>query len=90
MEKLLTKRRKIDVIDEKIVKLLAERMRISHEIGKYKKENDLKIKNPERERMIMKKIKSHSEKFGFPPSLGQKIFVLLLAESRKCQKAAPL
>ena len=89
MDKLMTKRRKIDVIDGKIIKLLAERMRISREIGKFKQVNDMKIKNPERERMIMKKIESHSAKFGLSPALGQKIFALLLEESRKCQKADP-
>lgn len=88
MEKLVTKRRKIDAIDEKIVKLLAERMQISYEIGKFKQENAMKIKNSERERTIMKKIEDHSEKFGLSPALGRKIFALLLEESRKCQKSA--
>ncbi len=43
-------RLEIDGIDNEIIKLFQERMDISSQIAKYKKDNNLKIKDPARER----------------------------------------
>ena len=43
-------RRKIDVVDDEIIRLVTERMDIAAEIAAYKKERALPIFQPERER----------------------------------------
>ena len=46
-------RREIDEIDDVIISNLDKRMRVSEKIGKYKKENNLPIFDPKRERIKM-------------------------------------
>ncbi|MBQ4339667.1 MAG: chorismate mutase [Firmicutes bacterium] len=43
-------RKKIDSIDEQLVKLFTQRMEVSAEIGQFKKENELPVYDAERER----------------------------------------
>lgn len=43
-------RKRIDAVDEEIVRLFAERMRISTDIAAWKKENGMPVRDPERER----------------------------------------
>lgn len=58
LEKL---RLKIDDIDESLVKLFEERMKIAKDIAEYKKENNLPILNTKREREKLSDIASKSE-----------------------------
>ena len=53
-------RNEIDKIDEQIVKLFSERMELSAEIAKYKKENNLPILNPKREREVIQSVMTKS------------------------------
>ncbi len=48
-------RERVDRIDEQILELLADRMEISNEIGKFKKENNISILQPERWNTILQK-----------------------------------
>ena len=50
-------RRKIDEVDTKIVKLIAERVRIAEEIGKQKKEAGKQIEDREREETVLENVK---------------------------------
>lgn len=54
-------RNNIDRIDNEILKLFHERMKTSIEIAKYKKENNLPIKDAARERELIIKISENSE-----------------------------
>jgi len=63
-------RQKIDLIDREILRLLNERARIAREIGRIKKERNLEIHVPERERAIFEKLlRLNRTEFGeeFPP-----------------------
>jgi monofunctional chorismate mutase len=51
-------RKRIDKIDEQLTKLLDERMGLSFEIGKIKKEKKLPVYVPEREREIFETLKA--------------------------------
>ena len=51
-------RRKIDETDTKIVKLIAERIRIAEDIGKEKKGRGIQIEDREREKVVLEKVKS--------------------------------
>lgn len=55
-------RTKIDDIDEKIVKLLKERLSVAEEIGKEKKRQSLPIENLARETEILDKVSSEFPK----------------------------
>ena len=49
-------RKRIDEIDEKIVRLLSERMELAKDVGRLKKELDLSAEDPEREREIIHRL----------------------------------
>jgi len=55
-KKLKRKRREIDLIDQKLLSLLNQRLRIALEIGKVKREMDRKIYDPLREKKILKRL----------------------------------
>jgi chorismate mutase/prephenate dehydratase len=50
-------RRKIDEVDARIVKLIAERIRIAGQIGKEKKKQGIQIEDREREKVVLEKVK---------------------------------
>jgi chorismate mutase-like protein len=49
-------RKKIDAIDQEILRLLNERARAAHEIGKIKETTHAAIYEPDRERIIFDKL----------------------------------
>jgi len=51
-------RAEIDKIDEKLIRLINERMDISEKVAIYKKQHDLPILDPVREQEILDKISS--------------------------------
>ena len=53
MIKLNLLRKKIDDIDDELIALFLKRLDISKEIGELKKENNMKIYDPEREEKII-------------------------------------
>ena len=56
-EKLKKKRKKIDLIDKKLLGLLNQRLRIALEVGKIKKKMGEKIYNPKRETEVLESLK---------------------------------
>jgi monofunctional chorismate mutase len=58
---LMLLRTKIDQIDDKLTPLFLERLEIARQIGQYKKENDLPIYDPKREK---DKLRDIAEKVG--------------------------
>lgn len=82
-----TARKKIDEIDTKLLKLLAERLEIVQEIGEYKKKNHLPIQNQERERKMIKDRIQKLKEFGFDDEeLVQELFELIMKKSREMQE----
>ncbi len=55
MNKLDVLRKEIDIIDDEMRILFEKRMMVVREIGKYKKENNMPIFNPDREIDIINK-----------------------------------
>jgi chorismate mutase len=60
MNELIILRNKIDTIDDKIIKLLDERMVISKQVGIYKKNNDVVLTHLNRESEIIEKLSKSS------------------------------
>lgn len=52
------KRAEIDEIDAYLTKLFLRRMQICGEIGHYKKDNDIRVYDEEREKKIFAKVKA--------------------------------
>lgn len=55
--KLIKRRKELDLINQKLLSLLNQRLRISLEIGKVKKEMGKKIYDAEREKEILDRLK---------------------------------
>jgi len=56
-QKLKNRRRKIDLIDRKLLPLLNQRLRIAQEIGKVKKQMGEKIYDPKREKEVLERLR---------------------------------
>jgi chorismate mutase/prephenate dehydratase len=56
-QKLIEKRKEIDLIDRKLLSLLNQRLRIALGIGKIKREMGGEIYNPEREKEVLGSLK---------------------------------
>ena len=77
-------RNKVDEIDSQLFNLLEERFKVSKLIGIYKKERGLKIEDKDRENDLMDKRKKLSN---LPEDFVNKLFELILYESKKIQRA---
>lgn len=86
MERSLEELRiEIDEVDKELVKWLARRMRLSHEIGKVKRAKGLPLFDPDREEAILKKlVATNTEPLLTPPIL-RSIYREILAASRSLQ-----
>lgn len=67
-------RARIDVIDNELLDLLANRMKVSDEIGTYKRQNNITILQPGRWDSILAKVFEKGEKVGLDDEFLEKIF----------------
>ncbi len=56
-QRLRNRRRKIDLIDQKLLSLLNQRLRIALEIGKIKEQMGTKIYDPKREKEVLERLR---------------------------------
>lgn len=73
-------RRKIDVIDDKIMQLLAERFTITRKVGEYKYKNGLNPVDHGREERQFEKIVNLSKKYAINPAVSQNILRIIIDE----------
>ena len=78
-------RKKINKIDDDILKAFQKRKDISVLVGKYKMKNNLPIYQPERERIIIKNLTKLSEEKDLDPKFITKVFKSIFAYSRSIQ-----
>jgi chorismate mutase/prephenate dehydratase len=81
---LKEKRKEIDLIDQKLLTLLNQRLRIALEIGKIKKEMGKKIYDPVREKEVLERLKRKNKGFLKEEDL-KKIFTTIMKVCRKSQ-----
>jgi chorismate mutase/prephenate dehydratase len=74
-------RRKIDIIDNKLLKLLNQRLEIAKSIGEFKKEKGIDIYSPERENNIINRL-INQNKGPFPNKALTYIFKEIISASR--------
>ena len=81
MKNIVTIRRKIDVIDEKFVLLLKERMDLCKDIGNVKRELGISVKDRRREDEVYLHIMSKALESGLDPQKVEAIFKEIIALS---------
>ena len=67
-------RAKIDIIDESILYTLASRMKISRQIGEYKKNNNIAILQTSRWDSILAKVVEKGNEYGLPKNFIEDVF----------------
>lgn len=82
---LMDLRRQIDEIDNDLIDLLAKRMKISREIGEYKKEKGMTIVQPRRYTQILDKRGAQGSLQGIDPECIKNIFEHIHEESVRQQ-----
>ena len=83
-KKLKKKRKQIDLLDQKLLRLLNQRLRIALEIGKMKKKRREKVYDLWREKEILKKLKRKNKGPMKEEDL-EKIFRMIMKVCRKSQ-----
>lgn len=79
-------RRKIAEVDSRIVKDVAERMRLSAEIGRAKAERGMEIEVREIEERVLARAKAKAVELGVSGELANKLFRLLVEYSKQEQR----
>lgn len=69
MASLLEMRKSIDNIDNSIIAMLAERFKITDRVGLYKAENDLPLKDENREAEQYQCMTELAERYGIDPAI---------------------
>ena len=85
-ESLTALRRQIDELDDSLLELLARRMRISNEIGTYKKEHNMPILQAQRYDEILQHRVSQAEKMGMDGEFMKTVLVAIHEESVRHQQ----
>ncbi len=80
-ENITALRKQIDEIDNSIIEMLAKRMRVSREIGQYKKEHDMTILQTARYTEILDRRAAQGFHMGIAPECIHKIFEAIHEES---------
>lgn len=79
-------RKKINKIDEEIISLLVERVKIIKKIGEIKKEKGLEVFDKDREEEIIFKLKKKAEENGLNKDFVVDIYKKIIEESKKEQE----
>jgi chorismate mutase / prephenate dehydrogenase len=81
--KLNNMRNKIDRLDNKLIKLLSKRLRLSKRFIQSKLKNNLPLKDVKREKYILDKNKKLAKKLKLDPKFIEDISKKILNESKK-------
>lgn len=79
-------RKEIDLIDEQIIKLLAERAEVSKKIWTYKQENNMTAHQPERWQELLINRKEKAEELKLSPHFIEDLWNCIHEESLEIQK----
>jgi len=71
-------REEIDRVNKEIAQKIAERMDIVDEVGKYKKENNMEIKDEGREEVVKDQFEDIFKDEGLPQEKGRELAELLI------------
>lgn len=71
-------RREIDRVNREIVDAISRRMNIVEEVGEYKKEHDMDVKDEEREEIVKQQFEKLFEEEDLPKDKGREIAEVLI------------
>ena len=87
MEKILSLRRKIDEIDEQILRLLKERVEVCRNIGKTKREHGIPVRDYEREDELYAKVLKRASELGLNPQEVKAVYREIVAIGIRAQES---
>src|SRR5207248_4936304 len=79
-------RRDIDRVDEVLVRLLNERARCACEVGKLKKELGIEVYQPEREKQVIRHVRSVASEGPLGPDAIARLFERIIDEARSLER----
>jgi chorismate mutase-like protein len=79
-------RKDIDRVDEVLVRLLNERARCVCEIGRLKKELNIEIYQPEREKQVLQHIRTVASEGPLGPDAIARLFERIIDEARRLER----
>jgi chorismate mutase len=78
-------RRRLDVIDDEIARLLGERFQICREVAVYKSENEIPMMQPGRVEIVRARYLERGAEADLPPEFSADLFDLLIAATCKAE-----
>jgi len=84
--KLIEIRKKIDFLDNELIKIITKRMSLMPKIAQIKKEEGLSTFDADREIYLLADRMQVAKELGLDPKMIEKIFKILLNGSRKIQE----
>ncbi len=75
----------IDAVDQRLLELIAERVRLVLEVGEYKAARDLPVYDPERERLLIARL-TELAPTPLEPETVRRIFERVIDESRRLEQ----
>jgi len=79
-------RRDIDRVDEVLVRLLNERARCACEIGRLKKQQNVEVYQPEREKQVLDHVRSVAGEGPLDPEAIVRLFERIIDEARRLER----
>jgi len=79
-------RKDIDRVDEVLVRLLNERARCACEIGRIKKEQNVEIYQPDREKQVLDHVKGVAAEGPLEPEAIARLFERIMDEARRLER----
>jgi chorismate mutase-like protein len=79
-------RKDIDRVDEVLVRLLNERARCVCEIGRLKKELDIEIYQPDREKQVLQHVRTVASEGPLGPDAVARLFERIIDEARRLER----
>ena len=73
-------------IDQKLLKLVAERQRLAMEIGRVKRESGLATRNYRQETEVLKRARTAASQLGLSPTVAEELTLLLIRSSLTVQE----
>ncbi len=84
-EKIEEHRNRIDEINTQIIELIAERVDVAKKLGKIKENNNMSIRQKDREAQVVQLCKKKADSLGLNPDHIGKVFEKIIQISREAQ-----
>lgn len=86
MNPIKKQRKKIDIIDRKIVSLLSKRLSAAKNLKKIKKQQNLKITSRAREREVIENARAMAKQHDIEPEFAEELFKKIIKYTREKQR----